>query len=149
MFTFDIEGCCFFNSINNLKVDRGKTPSNAPLPKRRGRPPRSMLVSSGLKRCEIPGAINLVGGATLPMMVPVVTQNRICGQVFSSVTGNTVAIAYDAAIANMMISICSQTRPFEINFKSSPDEATMPNREDATAPGGIIGFSLNYQQIPC
>ncbi|TRY72397.1 hypothetical protein TCAL_12167 [Tigriopus californicus] len=98
---------------------------------------------------QIPGAINLVGGATLPMMVPVVTQNRICGQVFSSVTGNTVAIAYDAAIANMMISICSQTRPFEINFKSSPDEATMPNREDATAPGGIIGFSLNYQQIPC
>ncbi|XP_059087107.1 uncharacterized protein LOC131883612 [Tigriopus californicus] len=98
---------------------------------------------------SIPGAINLVGGATLPMMVPVVTQNRICGQVFSSVTGNTVAIAYDAAIANMMISICSQTRPFEINFKSSPDEATMPNREDATAPGGIIGFSLNYQQIPC
>ena len=44
-------------------------------------------------------------------------------------------------------------RPFKIIFKTDADEvaagATATLNEEATFPGGIIGFQLSFNQISC
>lgn len=90
----------------------------------------------------IPGAVNApitVGTSTA------LGDSKICGRFFSSITAATAGV-----------SVCTQTRPFRITFKSDSFEATtatganMANvNEQNGMPAGIVGFSLNYQQVAC
>ncbi|XP_059079183.1 uncharacterized protein LOC131877512 isoform X2 [Tigriopus californicus] len=72
---------------------------------------------------------------------------RVCGRIFSTVDD-------DAATA----SVCSRIKPFQIVVQTDLDEVTSDvaanadgadTNEMSLGPGGIIGFSLNYQQISC
>lgn len=94
----------------------------------------------------IPGAFDLKGGETLATVAPAPTQERICGRTLSAITDQSPAMIYDTAIAAMMASVCTRNTPFVVSFKSDDNEIMM---EEMAAPAGIIGFSLNYQQIKC
>ncbi len=100
--------------------------------------------------------------------------NRFCGRVFSAIAGVNSAAAY---AANAEVSVCSKlqeltgnhlksnafvsanVRPFAITFRTDGEEVTTAgvipgvsddsNTEEAQAPGGIIGFHLNYLQKAC
>ncbi len=68
---------------------------------------------------------------------------RFCGRLFTS-----------NALGAASASVCSQTRPFKIEFKTDQNEVTNADTNAGTSelkefPGGIIGFSLNYVQRPC
>ena len=59
-------------------------------------------------------------------------------------------------LSNLTISVDfpAGRRPFRLAFKTDGDEQTYSNMaaikdETASAPGGIIGFSLDYWQVPC
>ena len=67
---------------------------------------------------------------------------RLCGRIFTS-AANAISA-----------SVCSQTRPFKIEFKTDQNEVTIATDDSMKSelklfPGGIIGFSLNYVQRPC
>ena len=75
-----------------------------------------------------------------------VGDERICGRTFSTIANTVITGA----------SVCTQSRPFRMSFKTDIDEvntdatANMANvNEQSVAPAGIIGFSLNWNQIVC
>ena len=72
--------------------------------------------------------------------------SRLCGRFFNTIN--------DAS--GPSVSVCTQTRPFRITFKTDSTEATDMNvievadmNEQNGIPGGIVGFSLNYIQQSC
>ncbi|XP_059087673.1 uncharacterized protein LOC131884050 [Tigriopus californicus] len=104
----------------------------------------------------IPGAQDVIGPAT-PLAQEVAMsglEGRICGRVLSSIVDKALTDAYVVADPTKQISVCSQATPFVITFKTDNNEAETAitdatTAEVKTAPGGIIGFSLNYQQLAC
>ncbi|XP_059087177.1 uncharacterized protein LOC131883677 [Tigriopus californicus] len=103
----------------------------------------------------IPGAQDVIGPA-MPLAQEVAMsglQGRICGRVLSSMTGKGLGDAYLVGTPAMQISVCSQATPFVITFKTDDNEvetgADALTAEVKVAPGGIIGFSLDYQQLAC
>ncbi len=69
---------------------------------------------------------------------------RLCGRILNAIAANGIETK----------SVCSQTRPFKIEFKTDANEATATNTDASTSetnifPGGIVGFSLNYVQRAC
>ncbi|TRY72707.1 hypothetical protein TCAL_13001 [Tigriopus californicus] len=95
----------------------------------------------------IPGAFDLLGDKTLETVDPATTQERLCGRILSAITGKMAADVYDNTDPTKSASVCSKNTPFVIGFKSDGDEVAA--EEMGGAPGGIVGFSLNYQQIKC
>lgn len=52
--------------------------------------------------------------------------------------------------ATTSITVCSSHLPFQINYAANQNEVDKgKNNEQVAFPGGIVGFSLDYQQIPC
>ena len=53
----------------------------------------------------------------------------------------------------LTLPIPGQARPFMLGFKTDADENTIATdektNEQANAPGGIVGFSLNFAQQSC
>eukprot|EP00094_Tigriopus_californicus_P002402 TCALIF_02320-PA protein Name:"Protein of unknown function" AED:0.04 eAED:0.08 QI:0/0.77/0.5/1/0.44/0.7/10/0/292 len=66
----------------------------------------------------------------------------ICGRIFSVIDGSTVPT-----------SVCSTSVPFILGVSTGGDEFTAKadpaKNELMMAPGGIVGFSLDYRQVPC
>jgi len=94
-------------------------------------------------------------------------ESRFCGRILAvgDPAGSTSANAITAAIAYKTsggISICSMLRPFRVSvdfddsedfaqFKTSGATVThnQNNVDYLSAPGGIIGFNLNWKQLAC
>lgn len=78
---------------------------------------------------------------------------RACGRVFAvQPTAQGLTNAYDPTSA--YISVCTQVTPFRVHFHTDGDEVTGPAGASNTdeldsAPGGIVGFSLDYTQVAC
>jgi len=78
-------------------------------------------------------------------------KTRFCGRIFAAVPDQSADDVY-AAPAN---SICSVARPFRFNvdfdnFEDTVGTDAMANDNDlGLAPGGIIGFSLDFTQLVC
>lgn len=52
--------------------------------------------------------------------------------------------------ASFFLSILASHLPFQINYAANQNEVDKgKNNEQVAFPGGIVGFSLDYQQIPC
>jgi len=84
-------------------------------------------------------------------------KSRLCGRIFAA---NEDLQADDIYTGAASISVCTVARPFRINvdFDSSevedaaaagPPAAEADTNELALAPGGIIGFSLDFTQLNC
>lgn len=59
------------------------------------------------------------------------------------------AFNVDAA-ATVPVSICSSNIPFQIHYVTTQNEVDKgKNNEMINVPGGIVGFSLDYRQVPC
>ncbi|XP_059088965.1 uncharacterized protein LOC131885059 [Tigriopus californicus] len=98
----------------------------------------------GAQRDATPAAEMFVVGSMSPFV-----HHRICGRFFSF----TDAATDEGGIVNTE-SICTQTRPFRVLFKTDADEMTeritaVVANEQAGFPGGIIGFHLNYALQDC
>merc|ERR1711971_816728 len=84
---------------------------------------------------------------------PADLKNRFCGRIFAADEDQTADNVF--ATAATAISVCSIARPFRFNvdfddFEDSEGTAGMADDNDlALAPGGIIGFSLDYTQLAC
>ncbi|TRY76323.1 hypothetical protein TCAL_15909 [Tigriopus californicus] len=84
----------------------------------------------------------------LPVAMPgtpltnMIGKQLFCGRIFN----------VDVAAA-LPASVCSTTAPFRLGFSTGGGEftnmATPEKNELMGAPGGIVGFSLDYRQIPC
>jgi hypothetical protein len=91
----------------------------------------------------------LIQSATSSPAVTTNTRDRLCGRIFDT-TPNSAITGH---------SVCTSVIPFQIGFVSNANEATgrlpLPVVNDPTtneqdlAPGGIVGFSLNYVEQPC
>jgi hypothetical protein len=97
----------------------------------------------------IPGGITstgMTGQIPSPVANVVGTNDRFCGRVFDTIAGA-------AASTTTGNSVCTAVRPFQIQFRTDATEVTnamtAATNEQAIAPGGIIGFSLNYFQQGC
>ena len=104
------------------------------------------------------------------------TLNKICGRFFSGeviaanrifAAGSTntmvccklvcyhrgLNIATDLLLTEFFLLLPAQQPPFRVSFQSDADEvaggATAILSEIAVAPGGIVGFSLDYTQLDC
>lgn len=84
-------------------------------------------------------------------------KSRLCGRIFAA---NEEQEADDIYTGAASISVCTVARPFRVNvdFDSSevqdpaaagPPAAEGERNELALAPGGIIGFSLDFTQLNC
>lgn len=106
--------------------------------------------NSGVGSSCIDDYIEIVGGTNAAIAAlgtnvgAVATGNtRFCGRFL------TTADAVDGAInANGVVSVCSTSLPFRVGVNFDENElsngANANEAEDATVPGGIIGFSLCY-----
>jgi len=80
-------------------------------------------------------------------------KNRFCGRIFAA--DEDLASEDVFATAATAISVCSIARPFRFNvdfddFEDTVGTAAMAGDNDlGLAPGGIIGFSLDYTQLAC
>jgi len=86
--------------------------------------------------------------------VPADLKNRLCGRIFAADEDQTADNVYAAAAT--AISVCSVARPFRFNVDFDDFEDTVgtdanddPNNDLGLAPGGIIGFSLDFTQLVC
>lgn len=98
----------------------------------------------GAQRDAMPAGMMFVVGMRSPFV-----HFRICGRFFSF----TDAADAIGGVVNTE-SICSQTRPFRVFFKTDANERTtglssVAGNEQAMFPGGIIGFHLNYALQDC
>ncbi len=71
--------------------------------------------------------------------------DRLCGRFFD---------AEDAQAPAAPVTVCSQVTPFRLGVHFDGDEQAASagdadDQEQAMAPGGIVGFSLEYEQIGC
>ena len=68
----------------------------------------------------------------------------------SKFCGRMLNVAEDLAAS---ATVCTGVRPFRINFHTDGTEADgttdATDNESMVAPGGIIGFSLNFAQAKC
>ncbi|TRY72201.1 hypothetical protein TCAL_13281 [Tigriopus californicus] len=106
--------------------------------------------------CYVPNFADSIAGAIESSQEVAMSglEGRICGRVLSSIVDKALTDAYVVADPTKQISVCSQATPFVITFKTDNNEAETAitdatTAEVKTAPGGIIGFSLNYQQLAC
>ncbi|TRY78131.1 hypothetical protein TCAL_15290 [Tigriopus californicus] len=92
----------------------------------------------------IPGAENNPAMGAIPTAA-----GALCGRAFS-VLVDVAAIIYDPAAH---LSVCSRLLPFQVGVHFDSDEVSTgvdsATNEEGKADGGILGFSLNYQQIMC
>ncbi|XP_059088177.1 uncharacterized protein LOC131884423 [Tigriopus californicus] len=104
-----------------------------------------LMIPGARRDSPILGSPMFVVGVT-----PVITvfNSRICGRFFH------LALVRNSRTDNTE-SICSSQKPFRISFKTDADEKTLAATNDAelneqsVAPGGIIGFNLNWALQDC
>ena len=92
--------------------------------------------------CETKKIPNAVSSAAIALTASTQGSIRICGRYFRTTIGTGSA------------EVCSGHTPFRIGFITNGGESTTNTNDPTTneqegAPGGIIGFKLNYVQQMC
>ena len=71
----------------------------------------------------------------------------------SLLTLDHFVLSHNTPFINNMLHISAFATPFRVSFNSDANEDAMGAgrmiNEEVEAPGGILGFSLNYKQIAC
>jgi hypothetical protein len=111
--------------------------------------PSSSIAQSAIDGTCTSDYVGIVNGVTaaIAAISTVTTPGlyRVCGRVWAATAAQAISSA---------VSVCSRTRPFRLNFYTDADETvTTANMADSNeldeAPGGTVGFSLDWTQISC
>lgn len=101
---------------------------------------------------EIPGATTAAISVITAPANPLTLANRICGRAFGPSTITTAGPIVTAAT----YTVCTRHLPFRIGvhfdageLNSAAAASMYDDNEFAGAPGGIVGFKLEYWQVAC